>query len=500
MPVYKQNDVFAGRYGLTELVGEGGFSEVWKANDQMADDAVVALKIYAPEKGLDDYGVRQFRKEFSLTHHLAHPHLMKVYHFDITDGSPYLIMPYCPYGSLSKLLADEGTFSERQVALVMCQIGSALHELHKQEQQILHQDIKPDNILVLNPESFLLADFGISNQIRHTLRKATSDMKSLTIAYAPPERFDRHPVSDASSDIFSFGVTLYEVCTNSIPWDGYGGQSLLKGAQTPDLPEGFSPELNRLLQACMSVDRRERPTAEELYERGKHFLETGQWKPQLAEPVVEKSFVQKFTPYLLAAAISLFAITGFWFYNYTDAEAADEASAKLATSLAQEKGSRESLEARLKVLESKAAKLEAENKKLLQNELTMQELLQDKDGLIASYERELLTYKNGKQRPAAVADDNSFRSAKDLQEYLNQISNPKISKKVRTAWKQETISQFADGSVKVLDESDGTVKQYSASILLNLLINVPHRIVVKEMKKDRNNKVTELRLSMQSSL
>jgi hypothetical protein len=500
MPVYKQNDVFAGRYGLTELVGEGGFSEVWKANDQMADDAVVALKIYAPEKGLDDYGVRQFRKEFSLTHHLVHPHLMKVNHFDITDGSPYLIMPYCPYGSLSKLLADEGTFSERQVALVMCQIGSALHELHKQEQQILHQDIKPDNILVLNPESFLLADFGISNQIRHTLRKATSDMKSLTIAYAPPERFDRHPISDASSDIFSFGVTLYEVCTNSIPWDGYGGQSLLKGAQTPDLPEAFSAELNRLLQACMSIDRSERPTAEALYERGKHFLETGQWKPRAAEPAVEKTFVQKFTPYLLAAAISLFAITGFWFYNYAGSRAANEASAKLATSLAQEKGSRANLETRLKALESKAAKLEAENKKLLQNELTMQELLQDKEGLIASYERELLAYKNGKPRPAAVADDHSFRSAKDIQEYLNQISNPKISKKVRTAWKQETMSQFADGSVKVLDESDGTVKQYSASILLNLLINVPHRIVVKDVKKDRNNKISELRLSMQSSL
>lgn len=105
MPVYNQNDIFAGRYVLSQLVGEGGFSEVWKAQDQMADGAVVAIKIYAPDKGLDDYGVRQFRKEFSLTFHLSHPHLMKVNHFDITDGSPYLIMPFCAFGSLARTLS-----------------------------------------------------------------------------------------------------------------------------------------------------------------------------------------------------------------------------------------------------------------------------------------------------------------------------------------------------------------------------------------------------------
>ena len=186
---------------------------------------------------------------------------------------------------------------------------------------------------------------------------------------------------------------------------------------------------------------------------------------------------------------------------------ADEASKKLATSLAQEKGSRESIEAKLKILEGRTAELEAENRRLLQSDSANKALLQDQKSMIERYKGQLAeqngalsSYKGGNKKAAASAEDVTIHSSKDIQEYLNHISNPKLSKQVRTAWKNETIAQFADGSVKVVDESDGTLKQYSASIFLNLLINVPHRITVKDIKRDRNNRITELRLSTQSSL
>ncbi len=314
MPVLKQNAVFAGRYLLNQLIGEGGFSEVWMANDLMADDAVVAIKIYAPDKGLDEWGLRQFKNEFSLTHNLAHPHLLKVNHFDVADGSPYLIMTYCPYGSLGQDLQKSGVYSERQVALVMCQIGSALEEIHRQDPSIIHQDIKPDNILLLQPDTYMLADFGISSRIRKTLTKTTANIQALTVAYAPPERFDRHPTADAASDIFSLGVTLYEMCTNTVPWEGAGGQCLLKGARVPALPAGFSPALSEILEACMSADRTKRPTATEIYQKGRHYLETRQW--HVAKQKRKLLYMNKVLVSSLATAAVAFAATaGVVYYD-----------------------------------------------------------------------------------------------------------------------------------------------------------------------------------------
>ena len=505
MPVFKQHEVFAGRYVLSQLVGEGGFSEVWKAKDQMADDAVVALKIYAPEKGLDDYGLRQFRKEFSLTYPLSHPHLLKIYHYDISEGSPYLIMPFCPFGSLSRILAEEGVFSERQVALALCQIGSALDVLHRQDPPILHQDIKPDNILVLHPEFFLLADFGISSQIRHTLRKATSNLKSLTVAYAPPERFDRYPTSDPSSDIFSFGVTLYEMCTNKIPWDGSGGPSLLKGAHIPHLPETYSKELNRILQSCMSVDRSKRPKASELHIRGRNYLETGNWK--MPKKKNRKSSGRSFVPYLVSVVLLLVVVLGFGLYSGLIPGYKKGFSTIAEASVGKEHISDEQLlEEGIKNLE---AQLMETNSRIGQSEPITKVMAPPEEPIMVKNERQAETrtesrpsLKEEKKEPLLIAErageePQGRHENNRLQYSLNQISNPKISKKVRLDLKQEIISQFADESV-VLDESSGAEKGISASIFLNLLLNVPHHVVIKEEKREANNKITELRLHMES--
>ncbi|WP_225000316.1 serine/threonine-protein kinase [Cesiribacter sp. SM1] len=509
MPVLKQNDVYAGRYILDQIIGEGGFSEVWKARDLMADDAVVAIKIYAPSKGLDDYGLRQFRNEFSITYNLSHPHLLKVNHFDIAEGSPYLIMPYCPYGSLTSELEQGGTFSEQKVALVMYQIGSALEEIHSQDPPIIHQDIKPDNILLLHPKSFVLADFGVSSRFRHTLRKATSDStQTLTIAYAPPERFDRHPSADPSSDIFSLGVTLYEMCTDKVPWEGAGGQCLLKGASVPALPQGFSPELNKILEACMQADRSKRPTAAEISGWGKHFLETGQWnvpkKKKGAEPA-KKSYI----PFMAAAVVVLLvAMGGLWLYiDYNSVSAANTkegtAAAEMANSAASlgEGKAEDPVADKLKTMEAQLVKA---NQQLLLQDSLNQVLAQYKDAQVvkdqaaSSRENMSATQQGAAQQARAVSKAEKLRiQSRELQRYLNQISDPKHSRELRSGWKQEALSRFADGSVRVLDESDGSLKEYRAAVFLTLLFTSPHQVVVREIKTDQRNKVTEVRLAKQ---
>ncbi len=272
---FKQNDVFGGRYKLTRKLGIGGFSEVWQAEDEMTEGTVVAVKIYAPEKGLDEYGLKQFRREYSLTQPLNHPNLLKASYFDIADGSPFLVMPFCSNGSVGHQLMERGSFSEKEIATIVAKVADGLAYLHSKD--IVHQDIKPDNILIDDDNNYLLTDFGISSRMRSTLRKATTTSGALTVAYAPPERFDQNPQNTTAGDMFSMGVMLYELCEGDVPWMGSGGVTLLSGSKPPLIGDTFSPELAKLVQACMSLRMQDRPSAAQLSESAKTYLRTGKW-------------------------------------------------------------------------------------------------------------------------------------------------------------------------------------------------------------------------------
>lgn len=276
---YSAGALLKDRYKLVSLLGKGGFSVVWLVED-IYTNTQMAIKIYAPDKGLDDDGLSQFQKEYRRTRGLKHPHLLVPDHFDILKetNSPFLLMPYCPNGSLSSHATRE-SFDEEKIATLLKQVGSGLKLLHGQN--IIHQDIKPDNILIDAKGNFLLTDFGISRQMRSTL-KATSNQSYMTVSYSPPERYSSTPVDTPASDIFSLGVMLYEICTGNLPWDGVGGMVLNTGAAIPDLPERFSGRLNAIVKACMAKEYENRPTASDLITFGERFLQEQFW-PKLEE-------------------------------------------------------------------------------------------------------------------------------------------------------------------------------------------------------------------------
>lgn len=282
---FAQNDVFGGRYKLTRKLGIGGFSEVWQAEDEMTEGTIVAVKIYAPEKGLDEYGLKQFRREYSLTQPLNHPNLLKASYFDIAEGSPFLVMPFCSKGSVGNKLMEHQVLSEGEIAQILAQVGDGLAYLHSKD--IVHQDIKPDNILIDNDNNYLLTDFGISSRMRSTLRKATTMSGALTVAYAPPERFDQNPQNTTAGDVFSMGVMLYELCEGDVPWMGSGGVSLLSGSKPPMISDKYSPELGKLIQSCMSLRMQNRPSAAQLAQSARAYLSTGKW---------DVSFIKEETP------------------------------------------------------------------------------------------------------------------------------------------------------------------------------------------------------------
>jgi serine/threonine protein kinase len=258
----QENEIFAGRYTLLSPLGRGGFSEVWLATDTKTG-IQVALKVYAPGGGVTEAGVQIFAQEFSLVFDLNHTNLLKPSYFDTFENHPYLVLPYCEAGSIAKLI---GEVSEQEAWQILLDIASGLEYLHSQEPPVIHLDIKPDNVLISSSGRYLLTDFGISIKVRNTLRKSVMNAATSTgtLAYMGPERFGKSRRPIMASDIFSLGVTMFELITGMVPFGEDGGLLLQKGAQIPSMEDDCSPELAMIIERCLQEEPWERPTASDI--------------------------------------------------------------------------------------------------------------------------------------------------------------------------------------------------------------------------------------------
>lgn len=277
MPILNPNEIFANRYRLIRNIGTGGYSEVWLAADQMAGDLEIALKVYAPGQGLDDQAIQIFRDEYKCVFYLNHPNLLKPTHFDIFDGRPYLILPYCSKGSIMKMT---GKIDEASIAKMFIQIGGALEYLHNQEPPVIHRDIKPENILVDDADNYYLCDFGISSKLRRTLTKSMGRGKesSGTVAFMAPELFQAKRHILPQSDVFSFGVMIYELITDELPFGQIGGAMLMNGAEVPDISDFCNKDLSLLISKCLALNPNNRPTSADLKNIGESYLRNKKWK------------------------------------------------------------------------------------------------------------------------------------------------------------------------------------------------------------------------------
>lgn len=259
---YQQGYIMDERYQLTRFLGSGSFGEVWVARD-MATDIDVAIKIYI---SMDDQGLSDFKKEFQLSFNFHHTNLLHANYLGVnsSDSRPFLVMPLCPDGSVTKFM---GKMSEEQMWEFIRDVAAGLNYLHRQTPPVIHQDIKPDNILIMSSGDYVITDFGISKQLRSTLRKSASTLDSAgAVSYMGPERFSRQSQAIKASDIWSLGASIYELATGELPFCGMGGSMQKKGADTPELPAEFSDQLNWVTMACMAKEPWDRPTAAQLFD------------------------------------------------------------------------------------------------------------------------------------------------------------------------------------------------------------------------------------------
>ena len=257
---FTSGDTINNRFKLLQQIGRGSFGEVWLAEDIILGIRL-AVKIYI---ALDSRGLEEFKNEFKNVRHLNHPNLLRPDYYDHSENSPYLVMTYCPETVGNKV----GKMSEQDVWELIKNVSAGLEYLHKMD--IVHRDIKPDNILKNDQGVYVISDFGLSQKMRSTLRRASArnndnkDPMSGTVGYMAPEMFSAKPNAVKATDIWALGATIYEVITGEMPFCGQGGVMELHGAELPELPSNYGATLSNLMHRCLAKDAWDRPTAKEI--------------------------------------------------------------------------------------------------------------------------------------------------------------------------------------------------------------------------------------------
>ena len=255
----KENALFDNRYKLLRKLGEGGYSEVWYVEDTFAK-IKLALKIFLPSAQLDERGIELFRNEFTVIYNLNHSNLLKCTYLGVAEGCPYLVMPYYEGGSAEHLI---GKCNEQNCWEFLHDVASGLAHLHDQHPPIIHQDIKPDNILMDNGK-YIITDFGISFNMKNALAgDVEEEVVKGTKPYMPPEKFMEDSAPLMAGDIWALGASAFELLTGHLPFKN-GGLDQHEDTPIPELPEQCSQDLRALITQCLDFHPWERPFAKDI--------------------------------------------------------------------------------------------------------------------------------------------------------------------------------------------------------------------------------------------
>ena len=269
----EEQRVLGGRYLLKDKVGNGGMATVYRAQDQVLN-RTVAVKIMLPQYAGDATFAARFKQEAQAAAGLQSPYIVGVYDWGKDGDTYFIVMEYLRGTDLKSGIRSHGALDPKKVAQIGSQICAALTVAHRHE--IVHRDIKPQNIMVQPDGNIKVMDFGIARAKNSHL---TQDNNVLgTAHYVSPEQ-TRGQDLGPTSDIYSLGVVMYECATGRVPFDGDDAISVaLKQVNELPVPPsqvnpGVDPTLERIILRCMEKDAANRfQSAEELRQALNSYL------------------------------------------------------------------------------------------------------------------------------------------------------------------------------------------------------------------------------------
>ena len=301
------------RYQIIKAIGEGGMANVYLAYDTILDRDV-AVKVLRGDLANDEKFVRRFQREALSASSLTHPNIVEVYDVGEDHGQYYIVMEYVEGRHLKDLIKKRGKLTLSEVIDIMLQITDGMSVAH--DSYIIHRDIKPQNIMILENGLVKIMDFGIAMAMNSTQLTQTNSVMG-SVHYLPPEQANGKG-STLQSDIYSMGIVMYELLTGKLPYKGDNAVEIalkhLKEPlpsireELPNIPQSVeniiikataknpknrytdAREMHNDLLTCLDESRENEPKIKLPY---KEFSEENKAKQPKKEPEEEKGTSKK---------------------------------------------------------------------------------------------------------------------------------------------------------------------------------------------------------------
>ena len=255
------------RYEIIRVIGEGGMANVYLANDTILNRKV-AVKVLRGDLANDEKFVRRFQREALSASSLNHPNIVEMYDVGEDDGNFYIVMEYVDGKNLKQLIKRRTKLSLTEVVDIMKQLTDGISHAH--DSFIIHRDIKPQNMLILDNGLVKITDFGIAVALNSTQLTQTNSVMG-SVHYLPPEQAAGKGAT-FKSDIYSLGIMMYELITGKLPFRGENAVEIaLKQMKEPipsirednnEIPQAVE---NIVLKACAKNPKNRYDTAREMY-------------------------------------------------------------------------------------------------------------------------------------------------------------------------------------------------------------------------------------------
>src|SRR5512136_1200642 len=247
--------IFGGRYQIIEQLGRGGMGRVYRALDTKTREEV-AIKLIRPDIAEDNRTLERFLNEIRLTHEISHRNIGKMYHLGEDMGLHYITMEYVPGEDLKSFIRRSRRLDIATTVAIAKQVCSGLSEAH--DAGIVHRDLKPGNIMIDKDGNAKILDFGIARAVGTQGVTAEGSVIG-TPEYMSPEQVEGRD-SDRRSDIYSFGVIMFEMVTGRLPFaaDTPFLVAFKQQSEKPTPPEDLSakspPQLSAVILRCLAKD------------------------------------------------------------------------------------------------------------------------------------------------------------------------------------------------------------------------------------------------------